>query len=116
MATQERIVKVNRLVQETVGKLLFKIYDPPEGVFPTVTRVEASGNLQQAKVYISVIPEEKSAEIVEALGREIRILQRELNRTLKMRPIPKLILLEDKQEPKAQKMRELLDRIKEEGD
>ena len=45
----ERIPRVNQLIQEELGKILHREIEFPEDVLVTITRVEASPNLIQAK-------------------------------------------------------------------
>ena len=48
-----RIPRVNQLLQKEIAEILLQELDLPEGVLATVTRVEATGNLQEAR-YILV--------------------------------------------------------------
>lgn len=87
----------------------------PDQAVVTLTRVVASGNLQQAKVYISVVPDEKAQEVLKTLGRNIFSIQQILNKKLKMRPVPKILWLPEKATVEAQRIEELLAQIKEKG-
>ena len=85
--------------------------DFPEGVLVTLTRVETSSNLIQAKVYISVMPQEMAREILEILRKSVYDFQQKLNERLRMRPIPKIIFVEEKQTAEAGRIEELLEKI-----
>jgi ribosome-binding factor A len=80
----------------------------------TLTHVDTSSNLIEAKVYISTYPEDRLEEIVEILNRNIYGVQHQINRLLRTRPIPKLKFVKDKELAKIGKMEELLAKIKEE--
>lgn len=111
---KDRIAQVNELIKEEVGKILFREIEMPEGAVVTVTRVEATPNLQQAKVYISVVPDAKGKETVKGLGKNIYAVQQELNEKLAMRPVPRIQWVLETATAEAQRIEELLDKIKKE--
>ena len=110
----QRIERINELLQREVGSLVTKESELPEGAVVTITRVDASPNLQQAKVYISVIPEEQKKEVLLLLGKNIFAIQQGLNKRLHMRPVPKIIWMEDKGSEGVGRVEEILDNIQKE--
>lgn len=84
------------------------------GEFVTVTRVEASPDLQHAKVYISILPEVRFQEIFKTLSRDIYDIQQKLNNRMRMRPVPKIEWLVEKNVLEHQKIDELLNKIEKE--
>ena len=112
---KDRIAKVNELMKRELGQIILREVEMPENAVATLTRVVASGNLQQAKVYISVVPDEKAQEVLKVLGRDIFTIQQILNRKLKMRPVPKILWVPEKATAEAQRIEELLAQIKEKG-
>jgi ribosome-binding factor A len=109
----ERIQRVNQLVKKEVSQIILRHADLPKDALTTVTRVDVSRNLIQAKIYISVLPESKRPEIIKILNREIFGLQQLLNRRLNMRPMPKLIFVEEIATVEAGRVEELLNEIHE---
>lgn len=107
-----RIQRVSQLIKKELSQLLLKEVDFPEGVLVTITRVETSANLFQAKVYISVMPEEKLSKVLQILDKLIYFLQQRLNKRLKMRPIPRIIFMEEKTTAEAGRVEELLEQVK----
>ncbi len=107
-----RIDKVNSLLEHEISKLIYREVAFPDGVLVTLTRVYATANLIEARVYISVYPEEKSAEVLKILKKEVYGIQQEINKKLNMRPIPKIIFVIDKKEAEAGRIEELLQKIK----
>ena len=107
-----RIPKVNQLLQEELGAILLRELELPEGVLVTVTRVEASGNLQEARVYISVMPEARNEEVMLGLRREIFGIQQALNKRLRMRPVPRIRWAVETKTSEAQRIEELLEEVK----
>jgi len=111
----KRIQQVNQLIKRELSQIILKEVEFPSGVLVTITRVESSSNLIQAKVYVSVVPELKTLEVFRLLNRKIYALQQEINKRLKMRPIPRIQFIEEKQTKKAERVEELLERIKKES-
>lgn len=86
----------------------------PEETVVTVTRVVASGNLQEAKVYISVMPEERVRGVLKTLHQNVYEVQQALNERLKMRPVPRIQWVQETGGVQVQKVEELLEKIKKE--
>jgi ribosome-binding factor A len=110
----ERIPQVQELLKEELGAILLRELEVPEDTFVTLTRVDAAPNLQQAKIYISVMPEEKGAEVLKTLQREVYEIQQLLNKRLNMRPVPRIEWILETKTVEAQEIEEILDKIKEE--
>jgi len=111
-----RIEKVNSLLEHEIGKILLRDFTFSPEILVTLTRVDCSSNLIEAKVFISVFPEEKSAGILNALQKSVYDVQYKINRTLRQRPIPKIKFVKDTQISKAGKVEELLAKVKTEED
>ena len=86
-----RIDKINSLLKHEISKIILREFYFA-GIMITLTRVEASGNLIEAKVFISAYPDGKLDEIIESLNKNVSKIQREINEKLKMRPVPKIKL------------------------
>jgi len=110
-----RIQRVNELIKEEVSQLLLKEVDFPEKILATVTRVETSVDLKQAKVYISVIPEEEISKVIKILNNKIYDIQQKLNKRLTMRIVPRIKFVEEKKTAEAARIEELLEKIKKEN-
>ncbi|MBI2626614.1 MAG: 30S ribosome-binding factor RbfA [Candidatus Nealsonbacteria bacterium] len=108
----ERIPQVNQLIKKELGQIILREVDLPEGVLVTLTRVETLPNLIESKVYISVLPDEKTAEILGTLKKIVYSLQQKLNKRLKMRPIPKIMFVEEIATKEAGRVEELLEEIR----
>ena len=106
-----RVLRVNQLIKKELSQIILKEADFPEGVLATLTRVETSSNLIQAKVYVSVMPEEKLSVILDILRKMVYFLQQKLNERLKMRPIPKIMFMGEKKTAEAGRIEELLEKI-----
>ncbi len=108
----QRIQRVNKLIKEELGKILLQESEFPKDILTTLTRVESSANLRESRVYVSVIPEEKMEQVLESLNKNIYDFQQTLNKRLHMRPVPKIIFIEEKQTQEAGRIDEILSKIK----
>ncbi len=108
----ERIQRVNRLIQQELSQIILREFDFSLEVLITLTRVETSNNLIQAKVYVSVMPEDDIEKVIQALDRRIYELQQKLNQRLNMRPIPRIKFLQEKETVEAGRIEEILEKLK----
>ena len=107
----ERIAKVNSLLEHEISKILLRDFNFQEALV-TLTHVDASANLIEAKAYVSVMPETKTDQVLKALNKEVYSIQQKINKRLNMRPIPKIIFVKDEVIAKAAKIEELLAQLK----
>lgn len=102
------------MIKKELGQIILRKGEFSKNVLVTITRVETARNLIDAKVYVSVLPENQSQGILETLNRRIFRLQQLLNKRLRMRPIPKIQFIEEKATKEAGRIEELLEKIKNE--
>ena len=108
----KRIPRVNQLIQRELSQIVLREIEFPSDVLVTVTRVETTSNLIESKVYVSVMPEEKTSKVFQILNREVYELQQKLNQRLRMRPIPRIKFIEEKETKEARKIEEILEKVK----
>ena len=108
----QRIQRVNQLIKKELSQIILREFSFPKNVLVTITRVESSSNLIQARVYVSALPENKSTEVLEILNNNIYDLQQVLNKRLNMRPVPKIMFVMEKETVRAGRVEELLEKIK----
>jgi ribosome-binding factor A len=108
----KRIQRVNQLIKRELSQIILREIEFPLGILVTLTRVETSVDLNQAKAYISTVPEEQLETVFHILNREIYNIQQKLNKRLKMRIIPRIKFVEEKETAKAGRIEELLEKIK----
>ena len=112
-----RIQRVNSLIKSELSKIFLREFDFPNDILVTITRVETSVDLNQARVYISVMPAEQIDRVFEILNKGIYDIQQKLNKRLRMRPIPKIKFEREEKTKEAGRIEELLEEIKnEEGE
>jgi ribosome-binding factor A len=108
----DRIPQVNKLIKKELSQIVLKEVEMPPSVLLTLTRVETTPNLIESRIFISVMPEEKQEATIKTLNRQIYGLQQQLNKRLKMRPIPKIIFVKERETIKAGRVEEILERLK----
>lgn len=116
MASSQRIQKVNELLKRELGKIILKELEFPRDTLITITNVESSPDLREAKIWVSVIPGNQISLALQVLKRDIYNLQKKLDKRLKMRPVPRIEFLKESKSEEAQKIEEILDKIQEEKD
>ncbi len=107
-----RIQRVNVLIKRELNQIFLRDFEFPDGVLVTITRAEASSNLIQTKVYISVLPEAQTEKIFRILNGDIYAIQQKINKRLRMRPVPKIKFVEEEKTKEAGKIEELLEKIR----
>jgi ribosome-binding factor A len=110
----KRILRINQLLKNQVSQVLLRDFEPPVGVLVTVTRVETSSDLSQTKVFVSVVPKEKQQIVISALSKKIFRLQQELNKKMKIRPVPKIRFVKEKKTEEAERIEQILQKLKKE--
>jgi ribosome-binding factor A len=114
MASQ-RQRQVAELIHQEISQLIqYSTQDPRLG-FVTVTGVDVTGDLRLARVYISVLGDEKEAKsTLKVLAGAANYLRREMKETLSLRYIPELTFKLDDSLERGDRVEKLLDSLKEE--
>lgn len=109
MLTQ-RQEKVNSLLQKEIA-LYLREQDLEElrGIV-TIVRVDATSDLEYAKVFFSVIGQEPE-EVGQILQKNIYALQGTLNRKLRMRKVPRVSFVYDQSGKYAQRIEKVIKSI-----
>ncbi len=108
----KRSERLNELIKREISKIFLRDVEFPIDALVTVTRAEVSDDLRDANVWISVLPESKLKAVNKILYHQIFHIQQKINKTLKMRPLPKLKFVEEEETKEADKIEELLGKIK----
>ena len=91
-----RIGRINEELQRELSSLIRTLKDPRvQQSMVSVTKVEATGDLRYAKVYISVLDKDKSKETLKGLKSDGGVLRREIGSRLQLRYTPELIFEQD---------------------
>ncbi|MBI3994782.1 MAG: 30S ribosome-binding factor RbfA [Nitrospirae bacterium] len=112
MAEYKRSERVGDQIRMEIAEILMtKVKDPRIG-FVTVTAVEVSDDLRNAKVFVSVLGPDAPRSF-EGLDAARSFIRSELGRRLKLRFVPELSFHEDRTAEEAEKLFKLMDEIKE---
>ena len=110
-AVSERLRRVNESVRQVLSEALPELKDPRIG-FVTVTGVETSPDLRQARVFISVLGSESKRErSLVGLAAAHGVLQARLARELRMKRTPQLSFEYDPTVERGVRMSRLIDEL-----
>ena len=107
----ERIHKVNSLLEHEVSAIVARDFKFPDALV-TITHVDTTPNLIEARAHVSVMPESQIKHIVGVLNKGVYEVQKKINKKLNMRPIPRISFVEDDKVHDAARIEELLSKLK----
>jgi ribosome-binding factor A len=117
MATDRRIARVAELIRREVSQmLLVGIKDDRVGAgIVSVTDVDVSGDLQHAKIFVSVYgTEEARVATMSGLKAATGFVRGELGRRVRLRRTPEVIFVEDRSLERGTQVLSLLDQLSQE--
>ena len=85
----------NSLIQRRLSEVLLFESSDPRFSNVTISRVEASGNMAFAKVFVSVFPPEGHENLVKSLNQASGFFSRQLGQVLNTRNTPQLLFKYD---------------------
>jgi ribosome-binding factor A len=108
--TVDRMRRVNEAVREVLSARIAEGLNDPRIGFVTVTSVETSPDLRQARVYVSVLGNDaERADTLAGLGSAHGLLQQAIARELRMKRTPTLRFVFDESIDRGMRISELLD-------
>ena len=91
MAKQLRVEKLQELIKQEMSKMLLKELKDPRIGFVTVTDVEMTGDLREAKIYVSIMGgEEQVTSSLEGLNSALGFIRREIGQRVRLRFTPEI--------------------------
>ena len=113
----QRSHRVGEQIQKEISALLIKGLKDPRIGFVTITAVEMTPDLHLARVYFTVMGDEKARRESEAgLNHSIPYIRRELGKRLRMRYTPDLLFHFDTSIEYGNRIDALLDEVREHKD
>lgn len=109
--THSRVDQINELLRTELGEIFRKEVSLKQGVLITISKVETTRDLRHTSVSISVFPESEEDYTMKTLGKELSRIQKTLYTKLYMKPLPRIHLLSDHTEQKADVIEKLLQSI-----
>jgi len=111
MATNRRVSRVAELIKREVSQMLINgIKDDRVGTgLVSVTDVDVSGDLQHAKIFVSIYgTDEVKAETMAGLRSATGYVRSELGARVRLRRTPEVIFIEDRSIERGNKVLDLL--------
>ena len=108
--SSRRQKQINHTIRRELSELLARhVGDPRINGVISITEVDVSPDLKQAKVYISVMGNDvEKGEVFAGLASASDFLRRELGARIRIRHIPKLIFKRDDSIEKAERIHQLI--------
>ena len=117
MANSRRVARVAALIKREVSQMLLsEIKDDRVGAgMVSVTDVDVSGDLQHAKIFVSVYgTQEAKEETMAGLDSSVNYVRKELGSRMQLRRTPTVKFIEDRSLERGDEMLDLLNKIKQE--
>ncbi|MFT9847813.1 30S ribosome-binding factor RbfA [Aneurinibacillus sp. REN35] len=110
-----RTNRVGEQIKKELSQIIQREIKDPRIGFVTVTGVEVSGDLSQAKVFISVLGgDEQRSDTLKALEKAKGFMRGEIGRRVRLRHTPDLLFKFDESVEYGSRIESLLHEIKEE--
>lgn len=107
-----RVGRVGEQIKKELSLILQTEFKDPRLGFITVTGVDVTNDLSQAKVYLSVLgSDEQKEDTLKALAKGTGFLRGELGRRIRLRHIPELIFKFDSSVEYGSRIDKLLHQI-----
>ena len=91
MSNKLRIEKLQELIKQEMSKMLLTDLKDPRIGFVTVTDVEMTGDLREAKIYVSVMGgAEQVKSSLEGLNSALGFVRREIGQRIRLRFTPEI--------------------------
>ena len=106
-----RIQKINELLKQEISDLILRELDFSRDTLITVTKVDTSKDLLDARVGVSVLPFLKAEKVMKVLNSQVFNIQKVLDKRLKIKVVPKIRFELDKSYERADRVNSLLKQI-----
>ncbi len=104
---KHRPERMGKLIREELSKIIVKEMEF-ENCLATIMEVKVDDELETARVMVSVLPEEKAKEVLDALSKKRNFLQNILFKKLNLKPMPRIWFEIDRGPENAAKVEKLL--------
>ena len=113
MAAPRRRERLASVIEEVVSELLQReIRDPRVGAMTSITRVEVSADVRQAKIYVSVMGDEATRrETMRALEHATGFIRSKLGEELTIRHVPAITFQLDRSIEQGDQVRALINKM-----
>ena len=91
-----RIDRISEEVRHAIDAIIREMNDPRIGGTYAVTRADVTRDLRYAKVYVSILEEDKADDMIKALKKAAGFIRRELGTRVDLRYTPELLFGRDR--------------------
>lgn len=112
-----RVEKIQELIKQETSEIIMRELKDPRIGFVTVTEVDVSSDLRNAKLYVSILGNDKQIEETwKGLNSSLGFIRRELAHRIRLKFMPEIKFLMDSSLEYSAHIQELLIKVqKEEG-
>lgn len=107
-----RVRQINRQLRDYIALAIMRLVELPAGVVVSVTKVQTTADLQHAKVFLSIVPDELAGSTMELIKRNAPAVIDEVASHITFRIVPRFHFAIDDTERKAARIEALLDTLK----
>ena len=111
---QVKIERINSSLQEQISYILATEVKNPDIKFVTITGVKTASDLGSAKVYFTVLDNEKRKQTLDALKGASGFIRKELCDRVEIRKMPEISFVYDTSIEYGNKIEQILEEIKKE--
>ena len=90
-----RMEKVNRELRKKITEVIFKEVDDPIVEFLSITRVSTTRDLQESRVYFSLLDDSKYKEVQKILNAMKGFIRGSLGKKIRLKKLPQLNFFPD---------------------
>ena len=110
--SQLRIEKVQELMKQEISQIILQELKDPRIGFVTVTKVEMTGDLREAKIFVSIMGKDEALkDTLQGLKSSLGFIRREIGRRIRLRFTPEISFALDNSLAYSSHIQELLMRV-----
>lgn len=107
----DRMLQVNEKIQHALAEIFSLEAEIPKEYFISVTKVDCTADLRHAKVFVSILPFNKSQEGLDWLIENRKLIQGFFGNKIKLKYTPILKFVIDESEQKAEEIYTIMDNL-----
>lgn len=112
-----RVEKIQELIKQETSEIIMRELKDPRVGFVTVTEVDVSSDLRNAKLYVSILGSDKQIEDTwKGLNSSLGFIRRELAHRIRLKFIPEIKFFMDTSLQYSAHIQELLIKVQKEED
>lgn len=105
---ERRNKRIEEVLKEELSKIIYENSDISRDILITLTDIEVSACLKEAKAWISVMPEARRKEVMGILRKRLPYFQSLLIKKVKMKWVPAIVFVDDTTEEEADRIEKII--------